>query len=185
MSLKYSILALLARDEKTGYELANDADGSTRFFWAATHQQIYKDLSGLEQKGWVRHKEIGQSNKPDKKIYSITKEGLRQLKAWMASETEPQPNKDALLIKLFVGDLIDPNIIHQDLIRHKTVHQENLGRYLEIEEKYFQNPKRLPIKMQFQYITLRKGILFEKGWLAWCKETEILLQNHSGEKCPI
>ncbi len=54
MSLKHSLLALLSREAKTGYELSKDVGGSTGFFWTATHQQIYRDLAELERKGWVR-----------------------------------------------------------------------------------------------------------------------------------
>src|SRR5580693_5258535 len=115
MSLRYSLLALLSREPKTGYELSKDFEGSTGFFWTATHQQIYKDLHELEKMGWLGFRSVIQEDKPDKKIYAITGKGRTELKRWVADETSPTPSKDAFLIKLFVGNLVDPQILLSEL----------------------------------------------------------------------
>jgi DNA-binding PadR family transcriptional regulator len=176
MSLKHALLAILSKCSRTGYELSKDVEGSTGFFWNATHQQIYKDLGELQKKGWVQHKDIEQSEKPDKKVYSPTKDGLRELKRWLREPTDPTPVKDAFLIKVFTGELIEPEIILEDLLRQKVIHQSQLEKYLEIEKLHFKNPEKLSKGSQFQYLTLRRGILFEKSWLAWCKEAEEFLK---------
>jgi DNA-binding PadR family transcriptional regulator len=179
MSLKHSLLALLSREAKTGYELSKDVGGPTGFFWTATHQQIYRDLAELERKGWVKHKDVSQSAKPDKKIYSTTKDGLNELKRWLKEPTVPAPGKNAFLIKLFAGHLIEPGILLNDLLRHKKLHQAKLKRYAEIENEHFSAPHKLPVELQFQHLTLRRGTIFEKAWLTWCKETEAFLRKNT------
>lgn len=175
MSLKHSLLAILSRKSKTGYELSKDVEGSTGFFWNATHQQIYKELSALQRKGWIKYKEVEQADKPDKKLYSTTKDGVDELKRWLQEPTEPGPSKDVFLIKLFVGDLVSPAIILEDLLRHKKTRQSRLRKYMEIEKLYFANADDMSIEKQFQYLTLRRGITFENAWLTWCKEVEEFL----------
>ena len=175
MSLKHSLLAVLSKKSKTGYELSKDVGDSTGFFWSATHQQIYKELAALEKSGWIKHKEVEQADKPDKKIYSTTQSGLSELKRWLHQPTEPGPSKDAFLIKLFAGDLVQPETILQDLLRHKETHQVRRRKYLETEKRYFNRADLLPIDGQYQYLTLRRGITFENAWLKWCKEVEEVL----------
>lgn len=168
---------MLSKKPKTGYELSKDVEGSTGFFWNATHQQIYKELADLQKRGWVRHKEVEQSERPDKKVYSATKEGLSELRRWLREPTEPGPSKDAFLIKLFVGNLVEAEVVLADLVRHKEIHQARRRKYAEIEKTYFDNVEALPIERQFQYLTLRRGITFETAWLSWCKEVEEFLKG--------
>jgi DNA-binding PadR family transcriptional regulator len=176
MSLKHSLLALLSSKPKTGYELSKDFEGSTGFFWSATHQQIYKDLHGLEEKGYVRFREVAQKDKPDKKIYAITREGSAELKKWVSEDSPEPPSKDAFLIKLFIGDKSNSQILLADLRRQIVEHREKLRRYREIEALYFQDRENQPPRRGFQYLTLRRGLMFEESWLQWSREAERFLE---------
>src|SRR5580698_652678 len=101
MSLKHAILAALSSKPQTGYELGRKVEGSFGFFWAATHQQIYRELAALEDQKLVTHKDVRQTERPDKKVYRITRGGSKELGSWIAAASEPVPVKDPLLIKLF------------------------------------------------------------------------------------
>jgi DNA-binding PadR family transcriptional regulator len=183
MSLKHSILALISRGPKTGYELSKDFEGSTGFFWTASHQQIYKELQEIEKKGWVRFREVTQKDKPDKKIYAITSGGKSELKKWASEESPEQPSKDAFLIKLFIGDLVDPAALLSDLSKQVEVHRERFKQYKEIEAEHFQEVEKLPRRVQFQYLTLKRGLLHEKAWLEWARDVErFLLERPSDHR---
>jgi hypothetical protein len=47
MSLRYAIMTALLDDEMSGYDLARAFDKLPRFFWHASHQQIYRELRTL------------------------------------------------------------------------------------------------------------------------------------------
>src|SRR3989442_4465590 len=47
------ILGMLRLGERTGYEIKQIVDVSTRFFWAASYGQIYPELKRLEERGLV------------------------------------------------------------------------------------------------------------------------------------
>jgi len=49
--------------------------------------------------------------------------------------------------------------------------------YQKIEQQYFQNPQSLSPKEKFQYLTLRRGLGYETGWIAWCEEAIELLSQ--------
>lgn len=182
MSTKHAILAAVSRKPQTGYELGKKIEGSIGFFWNATLQQIYRELGELESMGWLRHKDVKQNEKPDKKVYRITRAGISELKRWIGVEAELPPAKDALLIKIFAGHLVPTETLMKVLEQHRSKRLARLEQYIEIETRYFKNVNRLDDEESFQYLTLRRGIIFERAWLAWADETKELLKKRISRK---
>ncbi len=174
MALAQAILASLVDRPCSGYDLAKQFDGSVGFFWKASHQQIYRELSKLEEQAWITSETIPQESRPDKKLYSVTELGKQQLKAWIAQESVPTPIKDDLLVKIFAG-YIDPHQTILELERHRKAHLKRLSAYRELEQQYFQNPQELALQAKFRYLALRNGIHYETDWLAWYDEAIQLL----------
>jgi DNA-binding PadR family transcriptional regulator len=174
MALSHAILAVLASRSCSGYDLAKQFDGSVGFFWHATHQQIYRELTKLEESGWVDGLVVEQNGRPDKKSYSINAAGTLHLQDWIAQPTSLSPMKDELLTKLFVGHLVPIETLLQRLEETRSQHTENLATYHTIE-KLFSNPAKLSLQLRCQYLTLRNGIHYETGWLAWCDEAMTVL----------
>ena len=81
MALGDAILACLTERPMTGYELAKTFDASIGFFWKADHQQIYRELSRLRDRGHVQGREVVQSGKPNKLVYTLTLGGPRRAEA--------------------------------------------------------------------------------------------------------
>ena len=177
MALTHAILSALLDYPCSGYDLAKRFDGSVGFFWKATHQQIYRELTKLEDQGWVSPQTVHQEGRPDKKLYCITEQGKEQLKEWIAQPSEVSPIKEDLLVKLFAGYLVPSPTILAELERHRIQHQERLSIYQNIEQEYFQNPETFSIEQKFRYLTLRSGIRYETEWLAWCDEALELLKS--------
>jgi hypothetical protein len=53
MSLSHAILATLSNGCYSGYDLSKQFAGSVGFFWHATQQQIYRELTKLEAQGYL------------------------------------------------------------------------------------------------------------------------------------
>lgn len=181
MALSHAILSALTDRPCSGYDLAKQFDGSVGFFWHASHQQIYRELTKLEQQGWVTAEAIAQAGKPDKKIFSVTESGKTVLKDWIAQPSKGSPTKDDLLVKLFVGHLVPPATVQTTLHHQRAQHVATLAAYRDIESKYFLNCENLSPSARFQYITLRNGIHYETSWLAWCDETLATLSTLPSE----
>ena len=73
----------------TGYELAKTFDVSIGFFWKANHQQIYRELTKLRDRGHIQGSEVVQSGKPNKLVYTLTSEGRAALRHWAARPSTP------------------------------------------------------------------------------------------------
>jgi DNA-binding PadR family transcriptional regulator len=180
MSLTYAILSVLVSAPSSGYDLAKrfnpSIEGSVGFFWNASFQQIYRELNRLEEKEWLQAESVQQENRPDKRVYSVTAGGKRQLCQWIAESEEMAPVKDDLLVKLYVGHLVPNQTLVAKLEAHRRQHQQRLAIYYEIKHQYFKNPQALSKALKCQYMTLLCGIHHETGWLAWCDEVMPLLE---------
>ena len=75
MALSHALLAALHNAPCSGYDLAKKFDGSVGFVWNASHQQIYRELTKLEEQSYVIAEVIQQDNRPDKKVYKVTSTG--------------------------------------------------------------------------------------------------------------
>ncbi|MBW4614548.1 MAG: PadR family transcriptional regulator [Desmonostoc vinosum HA7617-LM4] len=177
MALAHAILAALVEAPCSGYDLAKRFNGSVDFFWSASHQQIYRELSKLENQGWISAETILQSGRPDKKLYKVTDLGEQELKEWIAQPCELAPMKEDLLVKIFAGHVAPKNVILQELERHQKAHLERLSTYKNLEQQYFQHPENLSESAQFQYLTLMNGISYEQSWLAWYEQAIALLSK--------
>ena len=175
MALAHAILACLVERPCSGYDLAKQFDGSVGYFWSASHQQIYRELSKLEEQGWITSQMIPQEGRPDKKLYTVTELGEQQLTEWIATPCLPMPIKDDLLVKIFASYTASPEIVLAELERHREAHLKRLSVYQVLEQRYFHNPQQLSNPAKSRYLTLLNGISYEIHWIAWCdKAIQIL-----------
>ncbi|MBD3885359.1 PadR family transcriptional regulator [Phormidium tenue FACHB-886] len=179
MALSHAILATLLNQPCSGYDLRKRFEGSVGFFWQASFQQIYRELSKLEEQGLLSSETIHQQNRPDKKVYQMTEVGKDYLKAWIAEPCSITPSRDDLLVKVFAGYLVPMETFLAELRQHCKQHQERLTVYRQIEQQFFVNPESLPLEEKFRYLTLLNGIRYESEWLAWYEEAIAILSEHS------
>ncbi|MBT9544368.1 MAG: PadR family transcriptional regulator [Candidatus Sericytochromatia bacterium] len=168
MSLSHALLAALSQQCATGYELAQHFDGCLGHFWKASHQQIYRDLAKLEAQGQVQHEVMPQVGKPERKLYQITPLGLGELQRWIASPADPSPIRDALLVKLYAGNCVEPAVLLAELAQQRAQHANRLEMYQAIESQYFADPASLAYAQRLIWLTLQAGLMYEQQRLAWC-----------------
>src|SRR3954453_1842336 len=95
------LLAMIRNGRRTGYEIKQLVDVSTRFFWAASYGQIYPELKRLEDAGLIEG-EDDPSGGRRRRAYSLTEAGDAALDEWLRSGDEPTNGmRDEGLLKLF------------------------------------------------------------------------------------
>jgi len=75
MSLKYALLGFLNYQPMTGYELKKFVDTSVADFWSGELSQIYSTLKQLEADSLAEVNVEVQTDRPNRKVYSITPRG--------------------------------------------------------------------------------------------------------------
>ncbi|MBR1201210.1 MULTISPECIES: PadR family transcriptional regulator [unclassified Bradyrhizobium] len=179
MALGDAILACLTERPMTGYELAKTFDASIGFFWKADHQQIYRELSRLRDKGHVQGREVVQSGKPNKLVYTLTAEGRAALKHWAARPSVPPSIKDDLLVRLYALDCVDIEPLRTDLMARLEHHRDRYERYGRLLNKRFPDGTAPPADVG-KMLSLRLGMRHEHMVVEWCEEALDALSAMSG-----
>ena len=186
MALGDAILACLTEHPMTGYELAKTFDSSIGFFWKADHQQIYRELSRLRDRGHIQGREVVQSGKPNKLVYTLTPEGRAALRHWAARPSSPSSIKDDLLVRLYALDSIDIEPLRDDLMARLEHHRDRCGRYERILNKRFPHGVAPPADMG-KLLLLKMGLRHERNVADWCEEALDMLAalSHEANVVPI
>ncbi len=108
MDVKTIILGVLNYGEMSGYDIKQFFSTNISFFYDASYGAIYPALRKLEQDGYVTKREIVQSGKPNKILYSITEEGKRLFQEEISTPFQPALLRSDMLVKIFFGGLRSP-----------------------------------------------------------------------------
>jgi DNA-binding PadR family transcriptional regulator len=179
MALGDSILACLTEGPMTGYELAKAFDSSIGFFWKTDHQQIYRELSRLRDRGYIQGREVVQSGKPNKLVYTLTADGRAAFRHWAARPSTPPSIKDDLLVRLYALEAVDIEPLRADLMARLEHHRDRYERYERILKKRFPDGTASPADMG-KLLNLRIGLRHERMVAEWCDEAITALSAISG-----
>ena len=110
MSLACGILGFLNYAPMSGYDLVKAFESSLQFFWHAQNSHIYLELKKLEKKGYICGETVIQSDRPNKKIFSITETGKKEFMNWLAQGAGEDATqfKSAFLMKVFFAGNLTP-----------------------------------------------------------------------------
>jgi PadR family transcriptional regulator, regulatory protein AphA len=103
-----AILGLLAlRKEWSTWELTTQLRRNMRFFWPRAESQIYEEVKSLVTRGWARDRRtyVGRRGRTS---YTITAEGKRALKSWLATPPKPTSLECEPLLRVFLADYATP-----------------------------------------------------------------------------
>jgi DNA-binding PadR family transcriptional regulator len=179
VALPHAILVSLCEQASSGYELARRFDRSIGYFWAATHQQIYRTLRTMEADGWVRVEVVVQQGRPDKKVYDATDGGRAELARWIAQPltgrgsavTDGRTRELAVKIRgVAYGDDAAIAALRTQVVALRDERAESLDTYLGFEKLQFPDPTALRGPALHQYLVLRGGIRAEEGSVDWLDE---------------
>jgi len=173
MSLPHALLGLIHYGPATGYELKATFDNSIHFFWNATLPQIYRTLSQMEEKGWLTLKVEHQNGKPSRKVYNVTKAGREEFKRWLSEPPEMPELRNAMLIKIFFGNHMQPSQFAAHLKAWQEHHENLLKRYEEEVPSVIQKcvlDTGAVDDAPYWALTLDYGKRMDRMVLEWCDE---------------
>ncbi|MDX3077117.1 PadR family transcriptional regulator [Streptomyces sp. MI02-7b] len=169
MSLPHAILTALLEKPSSGLELARRFDRSIRFFWSATHQQIYRELGRLEEAGLIRALPAAHPARGQKKEYEVLPAGRDELAGWVGTVEDPRPIRDPLLLRMRAAAVVGGGGLAGELRRHLALHEAQLAEYTDIERRDFP-PGRVADEDRLRHLVLRAGIELETFWTQWLRE---------------
>lgn len=144
MSIKYAILGLLSWKPSTGYEMKKVFEESTTMYWSGNNNQIYKTLVQLLEEGLVTSEVLHQEASPSKKVYTITDDGMAELKKWVISPPEAPEFRKPFLIQLAWADQLSDEELNELLLKYENELKIELIYNQEKNRRGVQSPRRSP-----------------------------------------
>jgi PadR family transcriptional regulator AphA len=171
-TLSYGLLSLLSHSPLSGYDLMLKIQP----FWPAKHSQIYPLLSNLEKEEQVRYELVAQSDKPDKKVYSISDKGIVSLQEWLSEPASDPVLRDELMLKAYCLSLVDAEISCKLFVSRLEYYRNKLKLYedkvSQVRSKYGLNPGEVPSyssPLFGSYVLLHKGLFTCRTNIEWCE----------------
>lgn len=173
MSLAFGILGFLNYAPMSGYDLVKAFESSLQFFWHAQNSHIYLELKKLEKKGYICGETVIQSDRPNKRIFSITETGKKEFMNWLAEGAAEDATqfKSAFMMKVFFGGNMSPAQSIDMLRKFKTDCEVYLGKMdsTPASIEHYGSNKESYQTMYWQF-TVDFGCCFIKTCIEWAEQ---------------
>lgn len=162
----WAILGMLTFGSKSGYDLSKMVEQSIGHFFSPAKSQIYSELRRLVSLGFADVEHVNQTVRPNKRLYSITAEGRRELREWLeTSEVEPDSIRSPFLLKMFFGALISREVLIGQVKQAHEQAQLELKILEDLETEISGNPEYF-----YPNLVLRFGLAHNRASVAWTQQ---------------
>jgi len=169
-SSSFALLGLLTIEPMSGYDLGHVVRASVGHIWSESYGQIYPNLKRLAADGLVDSKTEKHKGRPDRRIYSITKKGREQLARWLAVPPQPEVPRNEMLLKLFFGAQVSPQVLIGNVERMVASHRALLEEFQRTQHEEIDRNRQYP-DAPFWKMAARFGEIEMEAHLAWAEET--------------
>ena len=159
-----AVLAMLALNGAlSGYDMLRHVSKSVGHVWQPARSQLYAVLPRLVRDGLATAREVVQDDRPDKRIYRLTKAGAAALEGWLGTVEPGQ--RQTFFLKAFLGGLMP----RRTLIAHyEQFLSDSAARLEELREIEPTNTRSGHDWFHDQL--LRLGIESHERYVAWADD---------------
>lgn len=166
-----AVLGLLAFGERSGYDLAREAETTIAYLWTPSRSQIYKVLPRLVAAGFAQMREVEQRGRPDKALYEISPAGLAALRTWLEDvQDEPVGGRVVFALKLFFCEHASPATALAQLAAYRRYLERRLEAFEALQARTANSPPGYPAHV------LNHGLTRVRATLAWIEETSAAIE---------
>jgi DNA-binding PadR family transcriptional regulator len=128
MSVPLTLLGLLGREPRHGYDLKRDYDEYFGRGKQLPFGQVYATLGRLARDGKVVVGDAEPGSGPDRKRYAITETGRAEVRAWLVDPVEPEPHLQTVLfakvtLALMLGQPAEHYLDAQRAVHMRRMHE--------------------------------------------------------------
>ncbi|HEV2639624.1 MAG TPA: PadR family transcriptional regulator [Actinocrinis sp.] len=133
MSVPFTLLGLLEREPRHGYDLKRDYDTFFGRGRPLPFGQVYSTLGRLARDGKVVIGESEPGAGPDRKRYVITDQGATEVDDWLAEPVEAEPHLQTVLFAKVVLALMLGRDAERYLDTQRAAHLDRMRELTEIK----------------------------------------------------
>lgn len=183
-SLGYALMCLLARRDRSGYELSLFTSPPRNYLlWSARHSQIYTELAKLADAGLVAFSHVAQESRPDKKVYRLTEKGRQNLRDWILQPPKTAPFRQELNLKSRACWLVDPKEAAEIFGEQAGMARAQIAMIEEHRDELWKRlgedfPPSASNPLFGTYANIRFAIDSRRQLIEWCEwmESELLAE---------
>jgi DNA-binding PadR family transcriptional regulator len=164
----------------SGYAVRAAISETLGHFWSESFGQIYPALARLSEAGLVR---TAGSGRTSGRVFEITDAGLDRLRALLAEPDEPAPARNGLLLRLFFGRLLGPQVCHDLVLDVRQRAEAALATYEALRRQVEAEPDEG--NRAYFLVTVAAGQHGARAQLAWADEALALLPSPGRAAVPI
>jgi len=156
----YVVLGMIGlRGPSTPYDLKRGIGRSVGYFWPFPHAQLYAEPERLERMNLLAVESEDGGRR--RKVYTLTGEGRRVLREWLASPTNVHfQMRDVAELKLFFSELGDPADVARLARQQIEQHKRRIAEYERMQDRFGEIPA-----VAKRMVTLRLGLEMEHAAL--------------------
>lgn len=178
----YGVLASLAQEPRSGYDIAQWFGHVTKHFCAFGHSSIYPTLADLERRDLVTFTQMPSEQGPARKVYELTPAGQHALLAWVAEPAADAEVRDEQLLKALCYGFLPAEraieLLHLARARHaeRQAHYEQLVRAAQTNMQSH-DPHTAAAALG-RMLTARRGVGVQESYVVWCDEAIAAIKAH-------
>ena len=174
------VLAMLLQGPATGYAIKRRIEASVGNFWQESFGQLYPALTALASQGLVEG--TARDDARGSCEWSITPAGRQALTAWVATPVEPQPERNELLLKVFLAEL-HPAAVREHIDTAAAHARRNRLRLQQLRVSLSESLADHP-GLPGWLATLDYGLDGEQALIDWAARTRRTLTNDPAGEGP-
>lgn len=170
--MEYVVLGLLITSSMTIYDINKSFEMGISGFYSKSYGGIQNAIKNLIKKSLIVFN-VNVENGRNKKIYSITDEGLKEFFDWMYTPIPEKKQETNILTKLYFLGLIKKNDRKREILENIITAYEEKIKELEdtnVEICNLDLPDLYLETFKYQKKTLELGLLATKTELDWFKK---------------
>jgi DNA-binding PadR family transcriptional regulator len=133
MSVPHTLLGLLEREPRHGYDLKRDYDTFFGRGKPLPFGQVYATLGRLTRDGKVMISDVEPGAGPERKRYVITERGATEVQTWLAEPVPAEPHLQTVLFAKVVLALMLGRPADQYLDAQRAAHLRRMRELTEIK----------------------------------------------------
>jgi DNA-binding PadR family transcriptional regulator len=122
MSIGHTLLGLLERGPRHGYDLKRAYDEHFGHDRPLHYGQVYATLSRLLRNGLIEESGVEQGGGPDRKRYAVTAEGVTDVERWLDTPEKPELYMQSTLYTKVVIALLSGRAAEDVLDAQRAAH---------------------------------------------------------------
>jgi DNA-binding PadR family transcriptional regulator len=167
------VLGALSVMPMTGYAVREAIRDVLGHFWSESFGQIYPTLGELERRGYVERRGSARTRSS---TFSITASGTARLRDLLAQPIQPQPPRNGLMLRLFFGRQLGPEVCRSLLLEAKADAERRLAEYQAIRKELLEDQDHAEDR-PYWLLTVSAGEHTARAAIAWADESLVALDQ--------